>query len=649
MSLPAPVPVKVNFNVVIDADSKVQLFGEAAPAPTNVIVAEQTLPVTALYDPENSKGLLEIWEPADAQGDIKCQLANSDTSATGGPVLTGAYQVAAKRLAAGLEAILCNRFDCSGAIPYNGYLANVEYYKQRDFGRVALGMMAHYLFGHVDATAAITNDKAFVQSMLSVSAGGDDESEAGAAARIAAFTKSTTASVEAWNYAASAADANLALRLVKAIVEKGKAGADITSPTLVQSAVSAVTNTTTDQTLANIVKQVIGQDSSRTQNVDGSQRTREQHLLLRFYAGDVIYINIKVKKPTVEVTGAGGANAPANSLVSEQNYVLKIKLANPSEADPTKLTYSNGGQTVTGYTGTLAGSLVIPSGVTEIANGAFQGKTGLTAVVIPSGVTRIGDNAFDGCTGLRTASIPSSVTSIRYFAFQGCNQLTAISIPGAAAISPYAFVNCVAATSLSIPNVVSIGSEAFNNCRFTSVAIPASLTGWDNSSFSSNPSLTSVTIAAGVTAIPNYAFFGCANLSSVTLPSSLTAIGGNAFRACTGLTSISIPSGVTSLGSAAFNETRLVSVVLPNCATIGDYCFKDIPTLTSVTFNNNNLVVGGEAFSATGLVNVVMPEVTTIGSRAFRYCGALVTVTAPKATSVAADAFDNCPNLTSHP
>ena len=334
MSLPAPVPVKVNFNVVVDADSKVTLFGELAPVASNVIVAERKLPVVALYDEANKKGLLEFWEPADAQGDLKCQLANSDTSATGGPVLTGAYQVAAKRLATGLETILCDKFDCSGAVPYTNYYANAEYYKQRDFGRVALGMMAHYLFGHVDATAAITNDKAFVESMLSVSAGGDDETAGGASTRAAAFTKSTAADVEAWNYAASAADANLALRLVQAIIKKGKQGGDVTSPTLVQSSVAAITDSVADQTLANVVKQVIGQDSSRTQNVDGSQRTREQHLLLRFYPGDVIYMNITVKRPTVEVTGyAGGANAPANSLVAEQSYTLKITLS--SEGLPT--------------------------------------------------------------------------------------------------------------------------------------------------------------------------------------------------------------------------------------------------------------------------------------------------------------------------
>ena len=348
---------------------------------------------------------------------------------------------------------------------------------------------------------------------------------------------------------------------------------------------------------------------------------------------------------------AAGAQENQQTVINPDDYFyirLQLKVKDLGLADPAFLTYS--GTKVTGYTGTLTNAtLVIPSGITEIDNNAFKNKTGLVSIVLPSGLTRIGDNAFEGCTGLQSVSIPSTVTAIRHFAFIGCSALTSISISGAASISPYAFANCTSATSISIPNITSIGSEAFNNCRFTSVSIPASLTSWDNSSFASNPSLTSVTIAEGITSIPNWTFFGCSSLSSVSLPASLTTIGGNAFRSCVGLTSISIPSGVTTLGSGAFNETRLVSVVLPNCATISDYCFKDIPTLTSVTFNNFNLVVGAEAFSATGLVNVVMPAVTTIGSRAFRYCGALVTVSAPNATSVAPDAFDNTPNLISHP
>jgi hypothetical protein len=318
-------------------------------------------------------------------------------------------------------------------------------------------------------------------------------------------------------------------------------------------------------------------------------------------------------------------------------------------ADPANITYSNGGLTVTGYSGALNGRLTIPSGPTEIADAAFKNKTGLTQIVIPSGVTRIGDEAFSGCTALTSATIPSSATSIRYFAFLGCTSLASISIPGSANISPYAFTNCTSATSISIPNITSIGTEAFNNCRFTSVSIPSSVTGWDNSSFSGNPNLTTVTIGSGITAIPNYAFYGCANLSSVSLPASLTSIGGNAFRACTGLTSISIPSGVTSMGGSAFMETRLVSVVLPNCGTIGDECFKDIPTLVSVTFNSNNLIVGSQTFRYTNLVNVSMPNVTNIGSAAFANNSSLITVTAPNAVTIAANAFNDCPNLVSHP
>jgi hypothetical protein len=167
-------------------------------------------------------------------------------------------------------------------------------------------MMAHYLFGHVDATVAITNDTAFVEAMLSTGTG---------------MAVDTTGNVEDWDVSGSATNAKLAARLVRAIVDKGKDGS-----TFVISDVSGATG----DDLAKIVKQVIGQDSSRANEVDGSQRTLNKHLLLRFYPNDVIYVNINVQPPIVEVSnavsGANTANPPGASLVTAQSYALKITL-----------------------------------------------------------------------------------------------------------------------------------------------------------------------------------------------------------------------------------------------------------------------------------------------------------------------------------
>jgi hypothetical protein len=325
---PAHQPIAVNFNVEIDASGNIDVFNAAAPVVSNVIVAEHTLPTTALYDPSNFTGLLELWEPSDSQGDIKVQLSDSDRTITGGYLFTGAYQTSSKALASGLEAILCDSFDCSGASPFNGYTNNVEYYTQRDFGRVALATYAHYMFGHVDATVAITNDKAFVEGILSTTAAGDDETAGGAAARAAAFTKSTVADIQSWDNSSSGTDANLALRLIKALVEKGLDGAGVPTTSLVSANNSA--------SLANIVAQVVGQDASRLMNVDNSQRSRDQHMLLRFYAGDVIYMNIKLKTPSVNIglTNQLVSKAALENMYVEENFTIKITLEDPTTPPP---------------------------------------------------------------------------------------------------------------------------------------------------------------------------------------------------------------------------------------------------------------------------------------------------------------------------
>jgi hypothetical protein len=280
--------------------------------------------VTALYQASENVGLLELWEPSNDQGNIKVQLADLNRLSSGDLDLTGKYQEAAKRLVTGLNQIFCRGFDCSGAVPFDGYKSSAQYYKQRDFGRVALATYAHYIFGHVDATAAITNDKEFVEYILSLNDKGNSEV---ATERAAAFKKVDylTQPVQAWDASYSGTDANLAVRLIKKLVQKGLSD-ETASGTPIESDVNAQ-NTAS---LANIVSQVVGQDASRLMNEDNSQRTLDQHMLLRFYAGDVIYMNIKLVTPDINIGAANRQLVSKQTLESmfvESNFTLKITLA----------------------------------------------------------------------------------------------------------------------------------------------------------------------------------------------------------------------------------------------------------------------------------------------------------------------------------
>ena len=106
------------------------------------------------------------------------------------------------------------------------------------------------------------------------------------------------------------------------------------------------------------------------------------------------------------------------------------------------------------------------TGLTEIAEKAFDGCSGLTSITIPNSVTSVGGWAFNGCSGLTSVTIGNSVTSIGVLAFNGCSGLTSVTIGNrVTSIGIAAFQNCSGLTSITIPNsVTSIGSYAFYNC-----------------------------------------------------------------------------------------------------------------------------------------------------------------------------------------
>ena len=65
-------------------------------------------------------------------------------------------------------------------------------------------------------------------------------------------------------------------------------------------------------------------------------------------------------------------------------------------------------------------SVEIPSSVKVIYYGAFYDCTGLTSVVIPEGVEEIQECVFKGCTALKDVTLPKSLKRISFDAFEGC-------------------------------------------------------------------------------------------------------------------------------------------------------------------------------------------------------------------------------------
>ena len=91
----------------------------------------------------------------------------------------------------------------------------------------------------------------------------------------------------------------------------------------------------------------------------------------------------------------------------------------------------------------LAGSVSLPSRLTSIGWGVFQGCISITEVNYYSDITYVPVQCFYGCSSLEKVLISDGVQEIRKYAFSYCGALNYVRIP---------------------QSVTSIHSTAFNNC-----------------------------------------------------------------------------------------------------------------------------------------------------------------------------------------
>ena len=299
-------------------------------------------------------------------------------------------------------------------------------------------------------------------------------------------------------------------------------------------------------------------------------------------------------------------------------------------------------------------SINIPDKMTTIGDGTFESCSSLATVTLPESLESIGNDAFNCCASLTSINIPDKVNTIGDGAFESCSYLITVTLPESLeSIGSDAFYNCTNLTSITIPDkVTTIADNTFNNClNLATVTLPENLESIGNDAFYNCPSLKSINIPDKVTTIGNGTFFHCQALTSINIPGKVITIGYGTFESCSDLTTVTLPESLESIGDNAFyNCTSLTSINIPDkVTTIGDYTFNGCTALATVTLPENLGSIGKYAFSdCTSLKSIIIPDkVTTIGSNTFGFTGLTTIVLPENLESIGNKAFFYCKSLTS--
>lgn len=286
----------------------------------------------------------------------------------------------------------------------------------------------------------------------------------------------------------------------------------------------------------------------------------------------------------------------------------------------------------------------IPSGITEIGEGAFAYCKRLNGITIPEGVLYIGSDAFWRCSGLKTIELPSSLLGFKGEEhFYCCTSLNRIHIPeNVNQIPSSIFVGCISLNSISVDKrnkkydsrkncnavietskdklvagcsssvivdgIKEIGEDAFAKSGITSIFIPASVNRIDSTSFRGSKYCNSIIVENDN---PRYKSAGSNSIieksakkiilacSTTNILPEVTSIGSYAY--VNTVETLIIPSGIEYIGSNAFGDcTDLLNVFIPSSVkNIGRFAFMGCRRLSSVIFMNNNTKVEKDSFAET--------------------------------------------------
>jgi len=178
--------------------------------------------------------------------------------------------------------------------------------------------------------------------------------------------------------------------------------------------------------------------------------------------------------------------------------------------------------------------IILPDGLTEIADNTFSGRADIKSIVVPEGVKVIGSRVFENCFGLEKVVLPSTLKKLGDYSFVDCHKLKKISLGN---------------------NLTVIEDSMFSECF----------------------ELEDIQIPEKVKHIKAFAFKNCASLTSLVLPNRVESIGYTAFTNCSNLKHLFIPASVTSINDNYFGDTPFggcnnLTIHCPSGSRAESYC-----------------------------------------------------------------------------
>jgi len=272
--------------------------------------------------------------------------------------------------------------------------------------------------------------------------------------------------------------------------------------------------------------------------------------------------------------------------------------------------------------------ITLPASIKCIGEHAFR-NTKLKKIVIPEGVEDIRDQAFQECSSLREVYIPNSLSHLGINVFGDCFSLNKFYVKTSCPENVIALISSMyprvkickidssdasineSRANLGLSKRVSreyskkseddvvkeisyiqfedpIVEETMHslgiftmqdaqNCR-KDLLIRYKFYGTDIKSFNE------LKLFDNIEKFENFCFAQCSELSSIKLPRSLRSIPNGCFSGCVALKEIEIPNTVREICSTAFMSSQLSSIYIPdNVTKIGYGCFSHCKFLREVS------------------------------------------------------------------